>query len=815
MHVRAQDDGKSGATEAAKPSSQPAASDSPPLPNDPSSADQQPFGQSKVVIEIPRSQWCQCVRAILNVEGGNIAGCVKSGASEEKLKLFKSQAKERSRLTPVSALLSIAGCSESENENVGALSFDVQWREQPAGSILSQAVSTAQNPEKSVAPVTCEAGGIRTVEATLYLASAEKLASAVPWNCSNPVTTLNDIPASEHVRLVVIGRNAAGLVLYRGEQAGLTITYHKTTTVGTIAAPPFTPALSAPADAALLASGRVHFGWTGASGTSSYRLQVSENPLFTPALIDTTIKSASYDPGYDPGSDLASGKYFWRVMASDTLKNVSDWSSPWSVTVDAGAPVNTTADNFINGGAAMTGSTLVSLAISATKKTGVAAYYISERPEPPAAGRKDWKTIPVTASYAADIPYTLSKGEGEKKVYVWFKDALGRVSRGRSDSIVFDTTLPRTTITGHPAHPSRSTSASFAFISSKPKSTFRCRLDDGAYSSCTADPYYENLPAGPHTFAVQAIDAGNKPDPNPPSFTWTIDTTPPRTAITGQPPAWTNRTSAAFSFTSTKAESAFRCQLDGAPLADCTSPLDYTGLAAGSHTFTVAATDAAGNTDPAPPRYTWTIDGTPFGTTITSKPANPSKSTAATFSFESRKAGVTFRCQLDSGSYGTCRSPITYTRLSEEQHTFSVKAIDDSGNEDITPARCTWEIRIPPTNTTPQVFINRGGAYFAANELVKLTISATSEKGVTGYLVSESPLTPDASDSRWVIFPAKTEYSQTVEYTMSESAGNKRVYVWFKDEAGNVSDARSDTLYLFNAYYVVLISLIVQVIIIL
>jgi hypothetical protein len=50
---------------------------------------------------------------------------------------------------------------------------------------------------------------------------------------------------------------------------------------------------------------------------------------------------------------------------------------------------------------------------------------------------------------------------------------------------------------------------------------------------------------------------------------------------------------------------------------------------------------------------------------------------------------------------------------------------------------------------------------------------------------------------------------------MSESAGNKRVYVWFKDEAGNVSDARSDTLYLFNAYYVVLISLIMQVIIIL
>src|SRR6185369_7519749 len=110
LHVRA---GDTGTTEASTPARQPSGSG---LPDNVDSAEKQQSGQSKVVIEIPRSQWCQCVRAILDVEGGNIAGCVKSGASEEKLKIFRSREKGSGSLTPVSALLSIAGCSESETE---------------------------------------------------------------------------------------------------------------------------------------------------------------------------------------------------------------------------------------------------------------------------------------------------------------------------------------------------------------------------------------------------------------------------------------------------------------------------------------------------------------------------------------------------------------------------------------------------------------------------------------------------------------------------------------------------------------------------
>jgi Ca2+-binding RTX toxin-like protein len=58
---------------------------------------------------------------------------------------------------------------------------------------------------------------------------------------------------------------------------------------------------------------------------------------------------------------------------------------------------------------------------------------------------------------------------------------------------------------------------------------------------------------------------------------------------------------------SSESGSVFQCSRDGAPFTTCTSPKRYTGLAAGGHTFSVRARDAAGNTDPTPATRKWTI----------------------------------------------------------------------------------------------------------------------------------------------------------------------------------------------------------------
>jgi hypothetical protein len=78
-----------------------------------------------------------------------------------------------------------------------------------------------------------------------------------------------------------------------------------------------------------------------------------------------------------------------------------------------------------------------------------------------------------------------------------------------------------------------------------------------------------------------------------------LDTTPPDTMISDGPSGSTTATDAAFSFASSESQSTFTCSLDGGA-SPCTSPKTYSGLPVGQHTFTVAATDAAGNTDPTP-----------------------------------------------------------------------------------------------------------------------------------------------------------------------------------------------------------------------
>lgn len=80
-----------------------------------------------------------------------------------------------------------------------------------------------------------------------------------------------------------------------------------------------------------------------------------------------------------------------------------------------------------------------------------------------------------------------------------------------------------------------------------------------------------------------------------------------------------------MSVTSTEAGSTFACSLDGSAFTACTSGQNYSNLTNGSHTFQVRATDPAGNTDPTPASYTWTVNTVPSGTVLCSILGNDPK----------------------------------------------------------------------------------------------------------------------------------------------------------------------------------------------
>jgi len=258
---------------------------------------------------------------------------------------------------------------------------------------------------------------------------------------------------------------------------------------------------------------------------------------------------------------------------------------------------------------------------------------------------------------------------------------------------LIDLTAPRTFFDSTPAEAVNSPDAVFEFSCNEAICQFECRLDSGPWSPCISPATVAGLAEGSHSFQVRAMDAAGNVDQNPSSYSWAIDSTPPDTAISYGPSNPTRSMDASFGFACNESSCGFECRLDAGTWTACGSPQTYSSLSEGSHAFQVRAIDRAGNIDPSPANYAWSIDRTPPDTNITSKPTDPTTSTSASFSFSCTETSCSFECQLDAGAWSACSSPASYTGLSVASHTFQVRAIDLAGNVDSGPASYTWQIR--------------------------------------------------------------------------------------------------------------------------
>ena len=165
---------------------------------------------------------------------------------------------------------------------------------------------------------------------------------------------------------------------------------------------------------------------------------------------------------------------------------------------------------------------------------------------------------------------------------------------------------PVPSIVSGPGGSVQTSSATFSFTDSEPGVSFTCALDAQAATACTSPVTYAGLADGSHTFAVRALDAVRNASPSA-AAAWTVDTVaPPAPTVTSAPPARTPDTSATLGFTDSDATVTFRCAVDGGAGTACASPVTYSGLALGSHSFSVMATDRAGNASPET-TASWTV----------------------------------------------------------------------------------------------------------------------------------------------------------------------------------------------------------------
>lgn len=81
----------------------------------------------------------------------------------------------------------------------------------------------------------------------------------------------------------------------------------------------------------------------------------------------------------------------------------------------------------------------------------------------------------------------------------------------------------------------------------------------------------------------------------------------------------------------------------------------------------------------------------PPNTIITSQHGATSAFADLEVSFDSSEPG-TFQCRLDGAAYAACTSPHGLMGLADGAHTFEVRAVDEAGNVDPTPAALNWTI---------------------------------------------------------------------------------------------------------------------------
>ncbi|WP_395814992.1 adventurous gliding motility protein AgmC [Archangium minus] len=423
-------------------------------------------------------------------------------------------------------------------------------------------------------------------------------------------------------------------------------------------------------------------------------------------VVGTVTADGSGNWSYTPTTSLDDGPHTVKATATDAAGNTSPESSVRNFFVDTAVPAAPTVSTPANG-------TVVGTKTPAMTGTAEPHSTVTVIIDGVAVG-----TVKADAAGNWSYTPTTDLSEGPHTVKATATDAAGNISpESAQNSFTVDTgspLAPSVTAPGEGAHVKTPTPVITG--TAEPGSTVTVIIDDVAVGTVTADAAgnWSYTPAtdlsdGPHSVKATAKDAAGNISPESNVRHFIVDTVVPAVPAVTAPSEGAHVTTPAPVISGTaEPGSTVTVIIDGVEVGtaqtDASGNWSYTPatpLTEGPHTVTVRATDAAGNTSEGSAGHSFTIvqDSAAPDTTITSGPVGTTSENSATFTFDSNEPGVTYECSLDGADFAPCLSPVTFTGLSEGEHTVRVRARDAAGNVDATPATRTWTVSADSGNT--------------------------------------------------------------------------------------------------------------------
>jgi hypothetical protein len=481
------------------------------------------------------------------------------------------------------------------------------------------------------------------------------------------------------------------------------------------------------------------------------------------------------------------GTYSFSYTVKDNFAPAAASNSATvTVTVTASAAVPT-GTIVINGGAALTKSTAVTLALTATSSNG---------PVTQMQFNKDGGAFSALETFAATRAVTLLSGTGPHTIGVRFSDSAGKLSATISASITLDTTPPTGTLSiNGGAALTGSALVNLAMTASDLNGVSSMQFSNDGINFFTPVPMAASatlnlLPGdGLRTMLVRYIDAAGNVSA-PVSSSITVSTAPPTGSIQIAGAPLTKNSTLTLNLSATSALSTVtQMQLSkdgGATYSALESYVPTRVLLPmpdGLQTIAVRFKDALGNLS-QPYTASITIDSTgPTGSIVINGGASVTNAAPPTVTLTAADpAGVSqMQFSKDGGATWSPLEPFVSPKLllplstPDGVKTIGVRYTDTLGN--LSPMFSS-SIILDTTGPSGSILIN-GGAATTTSTTVTLTLSASDPAGVT-----QMQLSKDGAP-----FSAPEPYLTTRTLLPFASTGLHTVDVKFLDALGNVSQS--------------------------